>query len=148
MANPIAAISALLLSVGLFQVANGLFISLLGVQLGGANISSEVAGLVLSGYFMGQVLGCIFCGRIIDRVGHVRTFAALISIVSAASMAHAYFVEPIFWWVLRLLVGFCIAGAFMVASWLNWATTRPRPVALDLHARSVHDPDGGRPEPG
>ena len=123
MANPIAAVSALLLSVGLFQVANGLFISLLGVRLGQEpDISPEVAGLVLSGYFMGQVLGCIFCGRIIDRVGHVRTFAALISIVSAASMAHAYLVDPIFWWVLRLLVGFCIAGAFMVAeSWLNWA---------------------------
>jgi len=122
MAHPLAAVSALLISAGLLQAANGMFGSLLGVRLGQSEISPEVSGIVMSGYFMGQVLGCICCGRIIDRVGPIRTFAALVSIVSASSMAHAYLVDPVYWWVLRLLYGFCMAGAYMVMeSWLNGA---------------------------
>lgn len=106
------------------QAANGLFGSLLGVRLGqDAGISSQVAGLVMSGYFVGMVLGCLGCGRIIERVGHVRAFAALISIISATAVAHAFLVEPVYWFVLRAVFGFCMAGAYMVAeSWLNGAT--------------------------
>ena len=121
MFQALATVGPLLISVGLLQTANGLFGSLLGVRLGQAeNISPEVSGLVLSGYFMGMVVGCLVCGRLIERVGHVRTFAVLVSIVSAVSVAHAYLVEPIYWWVLRVIYGFCMAGAYMVIeSWLN-----------------------------
>jgi len=120
-----AAVVALRLSVVLMQTANGLFGELLGVRLGqdGA-VSSQVAGLVMSGYFVGMVLGSLTCGRIIERVGHVRAFAALMSIVSATAIAHSFYVEPLYWFVLRTVFGFCMAGAYMVAeSWLNGATS-------------------------
>lgn len=121
MFRSLSTVGPLLVSVGLMQTANGLFGSLLGVRLGQAeHISSEIAGLVLSGYFMGMTVGCLVCGSLIERVGHVRTFAVLVSIVSAVSVAHAYLVEPIYWWVLRVIYGFCMAGAYMVVeSWLN-----------------------------
>jgi MFS family permease len=136
MIRMIASVGPLLISVGLMQIANGLFGSLLGVRLGQDEaISSEVSGLVLSGYFMGMTVGCLVCGRIIDRVGHVRTFAVLISIVSAVSVGHAYLVDPVFWWVLRVVYGFCMAGAYMVAeSWLNGAVdNRSRGTLLSIY---------------
>ena len=56
------------------------------------------------------------------RVGHVRVFAALLSLGSTAPLAHAVFVEPVAWFAIRLLTGYCFAGAFVVAeSWLNVA---------------------------
>ena len=82
MPSQYASVASLLLSVALLQSANGLFGSLLGVRLGvDPSFSASTAGLVLSGYFVGLVLGCLTCGRIIERVGHVRAFAALVSIV-------------------------------------------------------------------
>jgi MFS family permease len=119
------AVVALLLSVILLQMANGMFSSLLGVRLGmEPEITSQVAGLVMSGYFVGMVLGCLAVPRIIEQVGHVRTFAALVSIMSAASISHAFFVDPWYWFILRVIYGVCVAGAYMVAeSWLNGATS-------------------------
>lgn len=116
-----AAVVSLLLSVVLLQTANGLFGSLLGVRLAiDDGVSSQVAGLVMSGYFVGIVVGSLFCGRIIERVGHVRAFAALISITSATAIAHSFLVEPVYWFLLRVMFGFCMAGTYMVAeSWLN-----------------------------
>lgn len=120
-----AAVAALLLSVVLLQVANGMFASLLGVRLGlEPAITSQVAGLVMSGYFVGMVLGCLWVPRIIEQVGHVRAFAALVSIMSAASISHAFLVDPWYWFILRVVYGICVAGAYMVAeSWLNGATS-------------------------
>ena len=49
-------------------------------------------------------------------------FAALLSLGSTAPLAHAVFVEPVAWFAIRLLTGYCFAGAFVVAeSWLNVA---------------------------
>lgn len=125
MPSPYASVAPLLLSIALLQGGNGLFMSLLGVRLGfDTAFTAATAGLVLSGYFVGLVLGCLTCGRIIERVGHVRTFAALVSIVSATAVAHAFAVEPLYWFALRVAFGFCMAGVYMVAeSWMNGAAT-------------------------
>lgn len=125
MPSPYASVAPLLLSLALLQGGNGLFMSLLGVRLGfDTRFTAATAGLVLSGYFVGLVLGCLTCGRIIERVGHVRTFAALVSIISAAAVAHAFAVEPYYWFGLRVAFGFCMAGVYMVAeSWMNGAAT-------------------------
>lgn len=132
MPSAYASIVSLLISVGLLQSANGLFGSLLGVRLGlDPTYSASTAGLVLSGYFVGLVLGCLTCGRIIERVGHVRAFAALISIVSATAVAHAFAVDPVYWFVLRVAFGFCMAGVYMVAeSWMNGAASNATRGAL------------------
>ena len=72
---------------------------------------------------------------LLKRVGHVRVFAALGSLVSAAFILYAVYVDPIFWWVLRLVVGFCLSGLYVVAeSWINDSTTTEnRGQALSLY---------------
>ena len=56
----------------------------------------------------------------IRRVGHIRSFAALGSIVSAALILFPVIVDPIAWGILRVAIGFCISAVYVTAeSWLN-----------------------------
>jgi MFS family permease len=57
-------------------------------------------------------------------VGHVRVFAALGSFMSAGLIAFTLLPEPWTWTVLRIIIGFCMSGIYVVAeSWLNNAST-------------------------
>ncbi|KAA5604872.1 MFS transporter [Roseospira marina] len=118
-------VAALLVSVGIMFLGQGLLNTLLGVNLAARDLPSTISGLVMSGYFLGLVLGSILAIHVIHRVGHIRAFAALASTFSAAALAHAFFSDPIFWGVLRVIAGFCCAGLLMCTeSWLNEVSTR------------------------
>lgn len=122
--NPIV---ALMISVALLWTANGLFHSLLGLRMSQEGFDTTVAGLVSSAYFFGQLVGAAICGRVIESVGHVRSFAAFASIISACAVGHAIFVDPFFWGGLRFATGVCIAGALMVTeSWLNGSVSNEK----------------------
>lgn len=113
-------VSALLLGVALLMVGNGLLTTLIGVRLGDSDQGEFRTGLVMSGYFLGLVLGAIYSHRLVEQVGHIRTFAALASLFSAASLIHAFQEQEIIWWFLRVIEGLCMAGLFLCAeSWLN-----------------------------
>jgi MFS family permease len=117
-------ILALLVSVALVWTANGLSFTLLAVRLNAEGFSTSDVGLVTTGYFVGQLLGAMVCGRMIEGVGHVRAFAAFASIISASVIGYALHVDLYVWTAIRILHGFCIAGSVMVAeSWLNGATS-------------------------
>lgn len=111
---------ALFLGMGLIMLGNGLQGTLLGVRASIEGFSTTITGLVMSGYFMGLVLGCISVPKIVGRVGHIRTFGALASLASTAILVQAVFVEPLTWWIMRLVTGFAYSGLYIVAeSWLN-----------------------------
>jgi MFS family permease len=115
---------ALLVSVALVWTANGLCFTLLAVRLNAEGYSASDVGIVTTGYFVGQLVGAIFCGRMIERVGHVRAFAAFASIISASVIGYALYVDLTLWTIIRTVHGMCIAGSIMVAeSWLNGATS-------------------------
>jgi len=80
-------------------------------------------GFVMSAYFVGFLGGSRAAPWLIRRVGHIRVFAALGSMVSAAFILYAAVVHPMAWLLLRLVVGFCFSGIYVVAeSWLNHST--------------------------
>lgn len=117
--------TALLLAVALLVLGNGLQATLVGVRGGIEGMAEETIGLVMSAYFVGFVLGSIYVPSLIQRVGHIRTFAALASVASAAALGFAIFVGPIPWLLLRAVTGACYAGMVIVTeSWLNAGTTR------------------------
>ena len=79
-----------------------------------------MSGLVLSSYFAGFTLAAMRCGRIIERVGHIRAYAAFAGLVVAATAAMPLLVGALPWLVLRAVVGFGCAGIFITTeSWLN-----------------------------
>jgi len=128
-------VASLLIGVSIMFLGQGLLGTLLGVNLAEADLPSTVSGLVMSGYFLGLVLGSLFAIHVIHRVGHIRAFAALASIFSAAALTHAFFYDPILWGVLRVIAGFCMAGLLMCTeSWLNEKATREtRGTVLSLY---------------
>jgi MFS family permease len=112
--------AAILLSVALLIMGNGLQLMLLPIRGGIEGFSAFEIGMLGSGYFFGFVLGCAFTPRLIVRVGHIRTFAALVSVASAAALGYPVAIDAMVWVVLRLITGFCLAGLYLVVeSWLN-----------------------------
>jgi MFS family permease len=92
-------------------------------------------GYIMAGYFIGFLGGSKLTPVLIQQVGHVRVFAALGSLVSAAFILYAAVVDPIAWSLLRVLVGFCFSGIYVVSeSWLNHAASNEsRGKALSLY---------------
>lgn len=113
-------IKSLLTSFGLLLLANGMFGTLLGLRSKHEGFSTEMIGFIMAGYSLGLLLGALFAVRVITQVGHIRSFAALASIMSVAVLCHLLWVDPLFWLLLRTVAGFCMAGMVMVTeSWIN-----------------------------
>ena len=111
---------ALFLGLALIMLGNGLQGSLLGIRASIEGFSTSVTGLVMSGYFIGFIFGATIVPRVVQRVGHIRTFGALASLASASILVHAVFLDPWVWWFMRLITGLAFAGLYIVAeSWLN-----------------------------
>jgi MFS family permease len=117
-------VAALLLGVAILNTGNGAFSTFIALRMNLEGFPTEVTGLVMSAYFVGLGLGARSCDRIINRVGHVRAFAAFAATVSAMALFAAFFVSPIVWGIMRGVLGFSLAGLFMVVeSWLNTRAT-------------------------
>ena len=111
---------ALLLGMLLLMLGNGLHGTLLGVRGAIENFDSNWMGFIMSGYFIGFLGGSKLTPVLLRRVGHVRVFAALGSLVSAAFILYATLVDTWVWMFLRVVVGFCFSGIYVVAeSWMN-----------------------------
>lgn len=113
-------VSPLLTGVAFLMIGAGGLSTIIAFRMGEADYPSIVVGLVTSLYFIGIVMGTRVCHHIISTVGHIRAFAALGSLMSAATLAHAITPDPFVWGFLRFLVGFATVGMFMCTeSWLN-----------------------------
>ncbi len=128
-------IISILLSYGLLLLANGLFATLLGVRTQVEGFTPGVVGFVVAAYFSGLLLGGLFAARVVIRVGHIRSFAAFASLMSASALMHPIIVDGYAWMGFRLIAGFCMAGMIMVTeSWLNeTATNRTRGKILSIY---------------
>jgi MFS family permease len=115
---------ALLLGMLLLLLGNGLQATVLGIRGSLEGFDARTMSYVMSAYFIGFLAGSYRAPRMIRRVGHVRVFAALASMISAAFILYPAVPEPIAWTLMRMIVGFCFAGVYVVAeSWLNAAAT-------------------------
>ena len=126
---------ALLLGMMLLQVGNGMQSTLLGIRGEIEGFSAMEMSLVMSGYFVGFLFGSSMATGMIRRVGHVRVFAALGSLISAVMILYPVLTDPIAWGLLRVLIGSCFSGVYVAAeSWLNGAAgNENRGKALSLY---------------
>ncbi|MBR9651818.1 MFS transporter [Thalassovita aquimarina] len=125
----------LFLGLMLLMVGNGLQGTLLGVRGQIEGFSTFEMSIVMSAYFVGFLGGSRMAPEMIRRVGHVRVFAALASLISAVLILYPTFADPWIWTVGRVLIGFCFSGVYVTAeSWLNNAATNEnRGKALSLY---------------
>lgn len=120
MLNDIRATWVLLVGIGFMMVGNGLQGTLLGWRASIEGFPTFTTGIVMSGYFVGIMVGSLLAPRLVKRVGHIRVFAALASAASIAILVHGVYINPITWTCMRLLTGISYAGLYVVTeSWLN-----------------------------
>ncbi len=127
MGKVIRILSALLFAAFFLIAGNGLQGTLLAVRGNLEGFPLLMVGFLMSAYFAGFIAGCRTAPLLVKRVGHIRTFTALASIASAAALAYALAVNPVFWIGLRIVTGFCMAGLYMIIeSWINENATNER----------------------
>lgn len=111
---------SILPAILVLMCGTGFITSLIGLRLESAGATAPLIGLVATAYFAGLLLGSMRIPPVVRRVGHIRAFAAVVSLLSASTLAYSLYQHPAFWMVLRLIDGFCVAGVFVcVESWLN-----------------------------
>ena len=126
---------ALLLGMGMLMIGNGMQGTILGVRGAMEGFSTLQMSFVMSAYFVGFLGGSRLAPEMIRRVGHVRVFAALASLISAVMILYPAVANPIAWMLGRALIGFCFSGVYVTAeSWLNNAADNAnRGKALSLY---------------
>ncbi len=126
---------ALFLGMFLLMVGNGLQGTLLGLRGELEGFSTLALSVVMSAYFLGFLFSSRFTPELIRRVGHVRVFAAMGSMISAVLILYPTLVDPIAWTIGRVIIGFCFCGVYITAeSWLNDASSNAtRGKALSLY---------------
>ena len=118
--SAVSASLALLLGFGVLMLGDGLQSTLLAVRGFQEGFATTTIGFVMAVFYAGFLFGSLITPKTVARVGHIRVFAALAAVASAAILIHAVFVTPVVWAILRLISGFCFAGIYVVAeSWLN-----------------------------
>ena len=158
MLKTVRPILQVLVGVVCLETALGILAPTIALQLVHRNEPAEVIGLIASAYFGGFLLGTLTCQRVIDRVGHIRSFAVFAAIAGSMTLLLLIFDQIYVWIALRVVVGYAIAGQYVVVeSWLNdkatnenrgrvfslymmvsWAASGVSPLALNLADPTGH----------
>ena len=127
---------SLFLGLALLLLAAGMFGTLLGVRSELIKLPTIVSSLISASYYIGFLVGSRVALSALGRVGHIRVYAALASLLSAAMLAVGLTESAPAWAWLRFVTGLCLAGQYVVAeSWLNnLATNENRGRLLAVYA--------------
>jgi len=136
---------ALFVGIAFIMLGNGLQTSLLGLRASMESFPTLIIGFVMSGYFLGILVGSILAPKLVQRVGHIRVFGAMSSLASISVLAHGLFIDPLFWTLMRFITGVCYAGVYVISeSWLNdRASNQTRGKMLALYMLVVSLAMGG-----
>lgn len=120
MGSQILSIGAILLSTAFLLAGNGLISTLTPLRAHLDGFSAIAIGAMGSFYYAGFVLGCFAGPRLLERVGHIRTFTVSAALTTATVLLQALFADPTVWFLVRVAFGFCAACVIMaLESWLN-----------------------------
>jgi MFS family permease len=118
--STVLSFAALFASVVLVQLSSGALGPLDALSGAALGFSNTEIGMLGSMHYLGFFAGCWAAPRLIGRVGHARTFAALAAIGAIGALLHPVIVDPAAWSAMRAGTGFAVAGAYTaVESWLN-----------------------------
>lgn len=133
-----------LISLVIVMLGNGFFNTYASLRISIDGYASWVIGILNASYYLGVMLGSIYIEHLIDRIGHIRTFAMFASINSAVILVQSFIIGPISWTIFRFLVGFCASAFFIVIeSWLLLSTSiRTRGKILSLYMLTLYMAQG------
>ncbi|WP_312489975.1 MFS transporter [Sphingomonas sp.] len=120
MISALAPVRTLLTAIFLFMLGAGFLTTLISVRLQASGTSPVLIGVIATGYFAGLAAGALRIGRLVERIGHIRTFSVVVSLLSASTLVYTLTEQPLLWLALRFVDGCCVAGVYVcLESWLN-----------------------------
>ena len=138
MRSTVVAILSVLCSVLLFELGSSLLGVLQPIRGLLEGFSEYSIGSLGTAYYLGFIAGCVFVPKLINAVGHVRTFSAFAAIGGVVALLTVLVIDLPAWFALRVVFGFSFAGLYtVVESWLNelaTAKTRGRILAAYMSA--------------
>jgi MFS family permease len=110
----------LLIAAGVLLAGNGLQGTLIAIRGTIEGFSTVQIGAMGAGYFLGFMVGALVVSRLLQAVGHIRLFSAMAAIAASGTLIFILWIDPLAWFVLRILMGFCFSCLFAtVDSWIN-----------------------------
>ena len=91
----------LLTAAGILLAGNGIQGTLITLRANIEGFDPTLIGLMGTAYFAGFALSCLAAPKLIRFVGHVRVFAALAAIASAATLMLVLVVDSYMWMAVR-----------------------------------------------
>jgi MFS family permease len=111
--------AAALLSLFIFALCSGFFLTLLSLAMHAHNEPPMLIGSMTAIFYVGLVCGSFRIAPFITRVGYIRAFSAFASLLAVMSLLHGMFYNIPLWFILRFITGFGTACLFVVIeSWL------------------------------
>ena len=115
---------SLLFSAAILLVGHGLQLTVVPLYAISLGWEADLIGYIGSSYFLGFVLGCLTVPRLVARVGHIRVFTVLVALFTSSLLFIGLVDNFVLWLIARCLIGWGIAGIYMVIeSWLNDKTS-------------------------
>jgi len=113
-------ITSLLVGTALLLLGVGLLTTLIPLRGHALGYSATMLGALTSAYYVGYFVGTFVLPPLIQRIGHIRSFAFCAACVACLVLLHALSSNPWLWLVLRLLAGVSLVGLYaIIESWLN-----------------------------
>ena len=126
MRNLLKKVMSPLLSLFIFALCSGFFLTFLSLSMNAHDESSLMIGAMTGIFYAGLVCGSFRIESFIARVGHIRAFSTFASLLAVISLLHGIFYNMPLWFVLRFITGFGTAGIFVVIeSWFYAAAPYP-----------------------
>ncbi|MDC3015290.1 MFS transporter [Luminiphilus sp.] len=112
-------VSSLLFTTAFLLAGHGLHMTFLPLRASELGLSQTLIGLSGSAYFAGFLTGALMIPPIIARVGHIRSFTALLAIFLSSFLFLSLVDEGIFWVLVRFVLGAVMCGSYtVIESWL------------------------------
>ena len=94
----------------------------------------------MSGYYVGYFVGSRTTPNFVQKVGHIRVFAAFASLASLSALIAVVYVNPFMWTISRFITGISLVSCYVVTeSWLNdRATNKNRGQLLSAYMMVIY----------
>ena len=110
--SPLASLALIVCGAQLFQI----YVS---IAMENAGFAETSIGLTHSATYLGLLLSALYSEKIINRIGHIRSFATFSAMISASILVQAFTINLPLWIAARFCSGVALAGLYMtIESWL------------------------------
>ncbi|MFC7398082.1 MFS transporter [Chelatococcus sp. GCM10030263] len=128
-------LAPIMASICLIGTGNSVLTTSVSLRLSQPDVDTQSVQLLLTGFPVGFLAGCLAAPFLVNRFGHRAVFLSVGFLAMVASFGYMATADAVAWFCLRVLNGFAMATLFVVCeSWINlYADHRNRGAYFSLY---------------